>query len=132
MNLRLFRKFFSHYGIFSVLLTDFDFQIAVTLEHSYLNEVSGFLPKIPDGTFLCVRGLHQLSNMKEPFETFEIMGVPGHTKLLFHAGNFNKDSEGCVLLGEKIQSNMITNSRLTFDKFMKLQDNVESFGLTVY
>ena len=69
----------------------------VTLEHSYDKK-----PKIPVGTYKCVRGVHHLANMVHPFTTFEVTGVPGHTNILIHPGNWNSDSEGCILVGKVI------------------------------
>jgi hypothetical protein len=98
----------------------------VTLQHAYDNN----LPKLPSGVYTCVRGTHQLLH-GGPFETFEITGVPGHDKILIHPGNAESDSEGCVLVGASRVSNMITNSRITFEKFLALQDGCDSFQLTV-
>lgn len=107
-----------------------------TLEHAYTDEQGGWEPKIPEGFYKCVRGMHQLVKSAHPFETFEITDVPEHTKILFHVGNFNNDSEGCVLLGEKMIIEgktplMIANSKVTFEKFMNMQHGVEEFNLTV-
>lgn len=135
MDLYLTRKQFREDGIFSEL-TDSDGQlIAMTLEHAYPND-SGFGPKIPNGVFICKRGEHYLHEMTTPFETFEITGVEGHVGLLFHWGNFNKDSEGCILLGESIQHvgirpQAVTNSRATFKKFMDFLKSLDTFVLTV-
>jgi hypothetical protein len=132
MDLILTRTSYEQDGIFSELTQEDGTLIAYTLEHSYDNE-----PKIPNGSFVCVRGQHRLNGMTEDFTTFEITGVEGHSNLLFHWGNYNKDSEGCVLLGEKIvhdsneSNSMITNSRATFAKFMELQEGIDSFLLTV-
>jgi hypothetical protein len=73
--------------------------------------------------------------MVNPFITFEITGVPGHTGILFHMGNYNQDSDGCVLLGESTvpdpDPTMITSSVLTFNQFMGSQTGVDTFQLTV-
>lgn len=74
--------------------------------------------------------------MQQPFTTFEVMNVPGHTNILFHSGNFNSDSEGCILLGSgvKVLKNgewMLVNSKSMFEDFMKTQDSVNEFQLTV-
>lgn len=115
----------------------------VTLEHAYATleyahggASNGFLPKLPTGTYTCVRGPHRLHGMTDDFTTFEITNVPGHTNILFHWGNYNRDSEGCVLLGDKMSSTdngeaMITSSRLTFSEFMRYLDGVNEFILTV-
>lgn len=119
------------YGVFGVLLDDNNTQIAVTLEHAYSNGQGGFQPKIPDGTYTCQRGTHILSGMSNTFETFEIQNVPGHTGILFHWGNYNNDSEGCVLLGTDLGTCMITDSRDAFARFMNLMEGVDTFSLRV-
>jgi hypothetical protein len=97
-----------------------------------------FPAKIPNGVFDCVRGIHALED-GVPFETFEITGVEGHSGLLFHWGNYNKNSKGCVCTGEdfvdapksSVHEDMVTNSRATFAKLMTLQTGVDRFQLTV-
>lgn len=135
--MKLIRKEFRADGIFGELRADDDTLVAVTLEHAYDSGHGdgSFLPKVSPGEYTCVRGQHQLHGMAAPFTTFEITGVVGHSNILFHMGNFNKDSEGCVLLGEEIaetgNSEMITNSRATFAKFISGLDGIDSFTLTV-
>jgi len=125
------RTNFLETGIFGSLFFYGDNEeFAKTLEHAYLQEDGKYLPKIPAGKYWCVRGTHQISN--EFFETFEIMGVPGHTGLLFHPGNFNNDSSGCILLGEEISNfSMITESRNKFLEFMNALNGVTSFHIEI-
>lgn len=113
-------------GIFSHLWDEEKNLIAYTLEHAY-NKA----PKIPHGTFKCVRGTHQLHENSAPFETFEITGVEGHSGLLFHCGNLQSESQGCVLVGSGLEGNMITESRKAFEKFMELMTGVDEFDLVV-
>jgi len=128
MEFVLQRKEFRDDGIFSELSGN-GF-IAQTLEHSYNK-----LPKIPDGTYTCVRGQHQLHGMSRPFSTFEVTNVPGHSGILIHQGNWNDDSDGCILVGEELaqspKGQMITASIITFNKLMALLDGVNSFTLIV-
>lgn len=137
MNLSLVRKQFAKCGIFSELLDEDGKHIAFALEHAYPAQTrDGWIPKIPNGTFICFRGMHQLAGMSTPFETFEVTDVPNHTGILFHVGNFNKDSEGCILLGDGFQQNgntviMVTKSQVAFENFMHQQSLVNSFMLTV-
>jgi hypothetical protein len=135
MDLKLTRPpgSFKSYGIFGFLSDMIDNLICVTLEHAYAgsNEPITFIPKLPPGVYTCVRGMHQLAGMNQPFETFEITGVPGHSGILFHVGNTNDDSECCVLLGTSVSGTMITFSRNAFNKFMALQAGVDSFALVV-
>jgi len=135
MNLTLKRTDHREDGIFGVLLDDKGNQIAVTLEHSYdsMNGDGSYTSKIPNGTYTCIRGEHCLHINSPKFSTFEITGVKGHSGILFHKGNVNIDSNGCVLLGKAYggEPRMLYNSRITFDKFLLLQDGVNSFILTV-
>lgn len=109
--------------------------ICWTLDHAYPVGIGNDPePKLYDGVFTCVRGPHRLHGMTEDFETFEITGVKGHTDILFHWGNWNKNSDGCVLTGRALIKGdpwMVTDSRDTFAEFMKLQEGVDSFQLTV-
>lgn len=135
MNLTLTRKAWRSDGIFSVLTDEHGNVVAHTLEHSYPDSPAGWMAKIPEGTYACVRGPHRLHGMTEDFITFEITGIDGHTDLLFHWGNWNKDSEGCVLVGQsEVNSGgveMVTASQATFVKFMTLQAGINTFTLTV-
>ena len=130
MNFTLTRQEYRDDGIFSILTDDSGSIIAHTLEHSF-----GGQPIVQAGTYICQRGMHQLAGMSKPFSTFQVTGVVGHTNILFHMGNWNKDSEGCILLGEGIaqssQGQIITNSVATFNAFMAFLDGVDSFVLTV-
>lgn len=129
MQLRLRRIEFREDGVFSELYLPNGKILAHTLEHSY-----DLKPKLYDDTFNCVRGAHKLHN-NVPFQTFEITGVSGHTGVLFHVGNWNADSDGCVLVGSGIaqssKGQMITGSMTTFTEFMALLQGLDSFDLLV-
>lgn len=133
MDLTLIRKEKIKDGIFGYIpeLT------LVTLEHAYSIEhtIGIYEPKVPKGIYLCHKGIHKLAHMTHTFETYEIMDVPDHYNILFHTGNYNADSEGCVLLGTMIQPspfpNRITGSKLAFDLFMSAQKDVDSFKLLI-
>lgn len=133
MNLTLTRQENCDKGIFSVLKDEAGNIIAYTLEHAYDHEQppgdERWEPKLSDGTYTCVRGRHQLHS--GPIETFEITGVRGHNGVLFHCGNVEADSEGCVLLGEERVGYIVVKSKLAFAKFLDLQAGVDSFQLTV-
>lgn len=106
-----------------------------TLQHAYANG-SDFAPKVPDGEYVCVRGLHRLEHMDHDFETFEITGVSGHTNILFHIGNYNRDSTGCILLGlafgkQSTGETMLLGSGAAFEAFMKNLDGFDQFKLIV-
>lgn len=133
--MRLTRTAFRKDGIFGRVYNANGVPLAYTLEHAYEQPGGLWLPKLYEGKFVCVRGTHKLHN-GIPFETFEITGVKGHDNILFHAGNFDKDSEGCVLLGQAIVTQadgtqMVTNSKHTFGDFMNSLNGVKEFMLTV-
>lgn len=124
------------YGIFGELsfVDQSPLRYAFTLEHAFAVG-DKFLPIIPEGIYNCVRGWHALKNGIS-FETFEVSGVEGHKGLLFHAGNFNDDSHGCILLGREIIDSsaggkMIGNSKVTFENFMRRLSDVDEFTFTV-
>jgi hypothetical protein len=118
-------------GIFGKLEKEDGTFVCYTLEHSYDNK-----PKLADGEYVCKRGPHRLHGMTQDFITFEIMGVPDFngvavTGVLFHWGNYNKDSEGCVLMGATEMPTMIGTSVQTWSAFMTSMNGVDAFGLTV-
>lgn len=134
MDLTLVRQQWRADGIFGTLFYDDGEFLSYTLEHSY-SDRSRFAAKIPEGVYTCKRGIHQLANGKKSFETFEITSIPGHSGIIFHVGNFNDDSTGCVLLGLDIgtigEQQVMTNSRGAFAKLMAIQVGVDEFTLTV-
>jgi hypothetical protein len=130
VNLVLSRDDAESYGVFGSVQTEDGTPVCVTLEHAFQQDDGTYKPIIPVGTHQCVRGTHCLHN-GVPFETFEVMGVEGHTGLLFHPGNFNRDSEGCVLVGTSRSGQMIQNSIAAFRSFLDLQDGVDEFTLIV-
>lgn len=128
--MKLLRTAFNEDGICGTLLNDAGDPIAVTMEHSYNG-----LPKLPAGTYRCQRGMHSLHSRPQPFATFEVMDVPNHTGILFHPGNWQGDSNGCILVGRVCttseQGAMVTNSRATFTRFMLDLDGIDAFTLVV-
>lgn len=108
----------------------------ISLEHAYISESNKVpQPKLSPGLYKCVRGMHRL-HTGPAFETFEITGVAGHSGILFHVGNYNRDSEGCVLLGlgaAKLHdgTRMLVDSRKAFKLFMSALEEVQEFELQV-
>jgi hypothetical protein len=138
MKLVLRRRSYRLDGVFGELTDELGNHICFTLERSYadLYAREGLSPKVPPGTYKCVKGMHRLPNMTQKFETFEVKGVPGRWGILFHVGNYNEDSDGCILLGEGLGTRfkngvMLTNSKKAFAKFMALLKDVEEFVLLV-
>ena len=49
-----------------------------------------------------------------------LLNVKGFEGILIHAGNTDKDSEGCLLVGINLEKGKVLNSRETFKKLYKL------------
>lgn len=139
MDMVLIRTEFREDGIFGILM-DSDgvgFECR-TLEHAYGQNGDGWAPKLPPGEYTCVKGMHTLEHHPVPFEAFEVMNVPGHVGILFHIGNFNNDSDGCILLGMDVSKDpqspglqILSDSKETFAAFMTVQGDAITFHLTV-
>lgn len=135
---------FLKYGIFGHFqFAEDHVPFCETLSHAYPIEGT-YQPIVLPGTYTCIRGMHKLQD-GIPFETFEITGIAGHSGLLFHPLNFNKDSHGCTGLGAsrvrydsnkdgkitELDEEMITASRVTFNAWMARLAWVNSFTLHV-
>lgn len=146
MDLTLSRKMKRDDGIFGELPAGSFF--LVTLEHAFSPPPNPdgsvnlkFIPKIAEGRYLCKRSMHRLHNMTKDFETFQVMDVPpfmGHpvTNILFHWGNYNSNSDGCILLGKQFgardpSGKMITDSENAWKQFMQIQAGIDTFWLTI-
>lgn len=115
------------YGIFGKMVADDNSFSCVTLEHAYPAGTNQWAPKIPVGTYTCVRRL----SPKFGYDVFMLKDVPGHDYVEIHIGNYNSNSDGCILLGEMQLTGMISESRTTFERFMSLLTGVDEFTLVV-
>ena len=68
-------------------------------------------------------------------EVWELQNVKDRSKILIHAGNFEEDTHGCILVGRAIKDyngqKMITNSQLTLNKLREEIGVNNSFTLEV-
>jgi len=131
MDLILTRNDYTKEGIFGIL-TDVDGTfLGVTLEHAFEGE-HNYVPKVASGRYICVEHAPNRLN----YTTYELQNVPKFqgksvTGILIHIGNFNQDSDGCILIGSERNGGMIMGSKATFAKLRLLQKDVDSFVLTV-
>jgi hypothetical protein len=103
---------------------------AVTLERTY--EDSGPpQTKIRPGQWRCQRRRYNRGG----YDTWEIL-IPGHSAILFHKGNKELHSDGCVLLGESLfdfnpaeglQDPGVADSNGAFKEFMGLTSGLDQF-----
>lgn len=49
-----------------------------------------------------------------------LLSVKGYEGVRVHAGNTNKDTEGCLLVGENKEKGKVLNSRATLEKLMPI------------
>lgn len=118
-------------GAYGVLLHG-GLPFAVTLEKTYqpLSGIGRQEVKIPVGRHRCVSTFYY----KGGYSTYEIM-VPGHSRLLFHKGNIEAHSEGCVLVGESFASIAgtpgIASSAVGFAEFYERARALPGFDLDV-
>jgi hypothetical protein len=100
-----------------------------------MNDAVFCLTLEPDTTFLKQGCYHcqRFSGTKWQ-NTFEIV-VPGHVAVLFHAGNVEADTQGCVLLGSSVGKlkgdRAVLNSGATFVQFMDALKEQDFFTLFV-
>ncbi len=100
-------------GTFGVLLDGGDEPFALTLERQWADNAVG-KSCIPAGTYTCKRVLSPKFG-----NTFEVTNVEGRSHILFHRGNVDDDTHGCILVGEKFES--------WADKSVSIQASAEGF-----
>jgi hypothetical protein len=133
MDIRLIRGSKTKDGIFGTMYDTNDNIVAVTLEHAFPSaDKLSWQPKTALGAYKCVR----YDSPGHGYEVFTLENVPPFmgSKVTFieiHVGNYNADSDGCILVGSEKNGNMIMDSKITFDKFMTLQKDVDNFTLTI-
>lgn len=109
-------------GVYGILDDEKGVEFCFTLEHNFDTG-----PVIPAGTWKCTRRLSPHFG----YDVFMLTGIPGHDFVEIHKGNTQADSKGCILLGRMFDDHGITQSKSAFDKFMKAQEGVSEFSLTV-
>lgn len=125
---RLFRLEKSDEGTLGVLVLNGEL-FCTTLEPEDLGNRRN-VSCIPPGAYICAR-------VQSPRfgRTFEITGVPGRSHILFHKGNTEEHTHGCVLLGQypgKLRKlRAVLNSGATFERFLEVLDGVGEFRLAI-
>lgn len=61
---------------------------------------------------------------------YQVTNVPNRADILLHCGNFEKDTEGCILLGSVKDGDAIDNSSATVIAFNKLMAG-DAFKLSI-
>lgn len=112
-------------GCFSVLVWD-GVPFAVSVERTF----DDGKPVITNGKFLCKRDFYH----KGGYATYEII-IDDHDRVLFHKGNAETDSSGCIIVAEKFgalnAAPAVLESKEGFTEFMFLANGIDSFGMEV-
>lgn len=82
---------------------------------------------IPTGTYTCVP--HGWNDEAVRFtKVWEVTQVPGREAILLHAGNFDTDTHGCILVGMSISKGVLQNSRQAIN-LLRTAIGAQSFTL---
>lgn len=101
----------------------------VTLEREWLKNLVG-KSCITAGTYDCKR-----VDSPRFGDTFEVTNVFGRSHILFHKGNLDDDSHGCILVAEEFgklgNDDGVVRSTQGYGEFMRLLENDNEFKLTI-
>lgn len=96
---------------------------------------------IPTGTYKITLDVvsPKYSNFsKYPYVKFcggkmpRLLNIPGYEGVLIHAGNTQKDTEGCLLVGENKVVGKVINSQATWKKLYEiLQKDKDNLSITI-
>jgi len=112
-----------------VLAVEGNFPFALTMERQGKNNTPS-VSCIPAGTYTCRRVVsHHFGN------TFEVTDVEGRSHILFHKGNIQDDSHGCIIIGEQFErlagKPAVLSSKHGYNQFMEVVASVDSFILKI-
>ena len=101
-----------------------------TVERPWLENLRN-ISCIPIGSYRCEPSRYNRGG----YNAFEVMNVQGRTNILFHRGNFVRESQGCILINERHSATdrgewCGINSRSAFSHFMQSLGH-SPFNLTI-
>ena len=91
-------------------------------------------PKVPGATAIPAGTYKVIVTMSQRFKRFLplLLGVPGFEGIRIHAGNTDRDTEGCILVGETRGENFIGQSRAAFNRLFPLIDAAAEVSLAIH
>lgn len=126
------RCFAEGFGAFGMIAWDMR-PFAVTLEHTYQKENGRYKVKLAPGWYTCTRTIYNRGG----YETWLITGegVGPERRIMFHKGNHEDDSDGCILVGERIEPVRgvpgLVQSGEGFAELMRLTQGIDKFDLFI-
>ena len=110
---------------------------AATLERPWRNNARR-VSCIPDGDYKCLRcRVSPDYNGDSPKfgNTFQVFDVEGRKKILFHKGNIEDDTHGCILVGEQFDyingQQAVLASKHGFKELLNILADVDEFQLSI-
>ena len=116
INLLLIRNTFSKKSTIGELFLNGE-RICDTLENSWQDNQRN-ISCIPEGVYPVRLRLPRESATREYLHLL-VQEVPNRDWILFHRGNFPKDTSGCILVGLGSQQDFVSNSVLAMDLLIK-------------
>ena len=116
INLLLIRDTFTENSTIGELFINGE-RFCDTLENPYLDNQRN-VSCIPAGEYP-VRLRYPRESATREYLHLLVQDVPNRDYILFHRGNFPKDTSGCILVGQGTQQDVVNNSTLAMDLVMK-------------
>ena len=116
INLLIIRDTFSDKSTIGELFINGE-RFCDTLENPWLDNQRN-ISCIPEGEYPVRLRLARESATREYLHLL-VQDVPNRDYILFHRGNFPKDTSGCILVGQGSQQDVVNNSTLAMDLVMK-------------
>ena len=116
INLLLIRKTFTDKSTLGELFLNGE-RMCDTLENPWINNERN-ISCIPEGEYPVRLRLPRESGTRDYLHLL-VQEVPNRDWILFHRGNFPKDTSGCILVGLGSQQDFVNNSTLAMDLLIK-------------
>ena len=116
INLLLIRDTFTENSTIGELFINGE-RFCDTLENPWLDNQRN-ISCIPAGEYP-VRLRYPRESATREYLHLLVQDVPNRDYILFHRGNFPKDTRGCILVGQGTQQDVVNNSTLAMDLVMK-------------
>ena len=116
INLLLIRDTFTENSTIGELFINGE-RFCDTLENPWLDNQRN-ISCIPEGEYPVRLRLARESATREYLHLL-VQDVPNRDYILFHRGNFPKDTSGCILVGQGTQQDVVNNSTLAMGLVMK-------------